>query len=304
MRRLPRLFAAIGLLFALNQWAGRPADPPPVESAPESSTNAPYRMSPGKVHAFSIPLTQTARQSVLASKNPMVEWASAAIVVPQGFNPEVPNPLLIVCSTGDEETSSIRELRDYATTALRLGYVLVAAEGPYGRPTNDTPPWRWAMTSTLLEHLHKHWPGSRKWPMVCAGVSGGGKWSGVLGAVLANKGYNLMGVFMASVNEDYASEAAKLYRPSTRYKDVPIFLSGGSDDKLATPQQHTEVKESLLRHGFAKVRLELHKGGHELSHEDFRMALRWFLEQYVEPPEEPRNPLQKPAPTTPRTPED
>jgi hypothetical protein len=251
------------------------------------------------VHTFSLPLSTAAKQSILASKNPMVDWASAAITVPQGFNPEVPNPLLIVCSTGEGQSSSLREIHDYATTAVRLGYVLLAAEGPYGRPANDTSPWRWAMTSTLLDHIHKHWPGSRKWPIVCAGISGGGKWSGVLGAILANKGYNVMGVFMGSVDQDYASESAQRYLPSTKYKDVPIFLSGGSEDKIATPAKMTEVKEGLLRHGFAKVRLEMHKGGHELSHEDLSQALRWFLEQYIEPVPEPKNPLEKPKPATP-----
>ena len=165
--------------------------------------------------------------------------------------------------------------------ALRLGWIVIAADGPFGKPANDNPPWRWAMASSLLEHIHKTWPKSRRWPIATAGVSGGGKWSGVLGAILANKGYNLVGVFMGAVNQDLASEAAKLYEPAVRYKRTPIFLSSGTDDKVATPEHHGQVKESLLHNGFTNIRLETFKGGHAVSEIELRKALLWFIENYA-----------------------
>ena len=85
---------------------------------------------------------------------------------------------------------------------------------------------------------------------------------------------------MGAVNQDLASESAKLYEPATRYKKTPIYLSGGTDDKIATPQHHSEVKESLLQSGFTTIRLETFKGGHALSEGEVRKALNWFLEEF------------------------
>ena len=176
----------------------------------------------------------------------------------------------------------------FTNVALRLGWVVIAADGLYGKPPNDNPPWRFAMLSALLEHMHRTWPQSKSWPIACAGVSGGGKWAGVMGAILTRQGYNVIGVFMGAVNQDMASEAAKLYEPAVRYKEVPIYLSSGTEDKIATTQHHQEVKESLLHNGFSKVRLETFKGGHALSEGELRRALNWFLEQFSKPPETPR----------------
>jgi predicted esterase len=102
-----------------------------------------------------------------------------------------------------------------------------------------------------------------------------------MGAILAKKDYNLVGVFMGAVNQDLASESAKLYEPATSYKKTPIYLSSGSEDKIATPQHHDEVKQSLMQNGFSKVRLESFQGGHALSEMELRKALGWFLEEFA-----------------------
>lgn len=242
-------------------------------------TNAPYKIPENEIIQFYVPLTREGRLA-LAPKNQVVDYVKAAIAVPSGFNPEIPNPILLVSGTSDGDGSSIRWMPAYTNIALRLGWVVIAADGPYGKPLNETPAWRWALASSVLEHMHKSWPRSRRWPIAAVGVSGGGKWSGVLGAILANKGYNLIGVFMAGVNQDLASDSAKPYQPAIRYKSTPIYLSSGMDDKIATPQHHNEVKESLLNFGFSSVRLETFKGGHALSETELRKALSWFLEEY------------------------
>ena len=85
---------------------------------------------------------------------------------------------------------------------------------------------------------------------------------------------------MAAVNQDFASEAAKLYDPAIRFRQAPIYLSSGLEDKVATPAHHEEVKASLLHNGFAQVRLETFPGGHALSEGELRKALSWFIERY------------------------
>jgi hypothetical protein len=267
-----------------------------VARAAPGGTNAPYKMPEGRILEFPVALTPAARASVINSKNPFVEFARAAIAVPLRFDPEIPTPILLVNGTSDGDASSLRAMQSFTNVALRLGWVVIAADGPLGKPPNDNPPWRWAMISSLFEHMHKTWPGSRNWPVASAGVSGGGKWAGVTGAILAQKGYNLVGVFMGAVNEDYASESAKLYDPALKFKQAPVYLSSGTDDKLATPQHHNEVKESLLHNGFSTVRLETFKGGHNLSEIELRKALNWFIEHYAKEPEPPRQELESNAP--------
>jgi len=252
-----------------------------VTNAPASSasTNAPYKIPAGQILEFPLALTQAASIAVANSKNPMVDFARAAIAVPPGFDPNIPTPILLVSGTSDGDGSSIRAMQAFTNIALRLGCLVLAADGP-SKPASDNPPWRWAMISSLLDHVHTSWPKSRRWPIVCAGYSGGGKWSGVIGAILAQKGYNVIGVYMGAVNQDLASEAAKLYEPAVRFRKVPIYISSGTDDKIATPQQHEQVKESLISNGFTTVRLESFKGGHALSDEELRKGLKWFFEEY------------------------
>ena len=270
-------------LFCLRLFAEDATNSPALSSAAgiptASATNTPYKIPENKILQFTVPVTREAKIA-LAAKNQVIEFAKVAIAVPTDFDPEVPNPILLLSGSSDGDGSSIRVMPAFTNVALRLGWMVIAADGPFGKPVLDNPAWRWALISSLLEHIHKTWPRSRRWPIVAAGVSGGGKWSGVMGAVLANKGYNLAGVFMSGVNQDLASESAKLYSPATRYKNTPIYLSGGTEDKIATPQQHQEVKESLLHSGFKIVRLETFEGGHALSETELRKALRWFIEEY------------------------
>lgn len=276
-----------------------PAAPSSLATNSPAATNAPYKMPEGRILGLPVPLTPAARTSILNSKNPVVDMARGAIAVPPGFDRDIPTPILLVTATSDGEASSVRAMQSYTNVALRMGWIVIAADGPFGKPPNDNPPWRWAMVSSLLEHMHKTWPASRRWPIATAGVSGGAKWSGVMGGILAQRGYNLVGVFMGAVNEDYASEAAKLYDPALKFKQAPIYLSSGSDDKLATPQHHEDVKASLLHNGFGTVRLETFKGGHALSELELRKALNWFMEQYGRGDSAPASPPPAEAPPAP-----
>jgi hypothetical protein len=255
-----------------------------TNQASTNATKAPYKIPEGRIMEFFIPLSPAVQLTIANAKNPPVDRAKVAIAVPPGFDPDVPSTIFLVNGTSDGDGSSIRMMPAFTNIALRLGCVVIAADGPNGRPPNDNPPWRWAMISALFDHLYKTWPQSRKWPIICAGFSGGGKWAGVIGAILAEKKYNLIGVFMSSVNQDYASEAAKLYKPAVRYHRVPIFISSGTEDKIAPPQANREVMESMVNNGFAKVRLESFTGGAALSETALRTAINWFVEQYAMAP--------------------
>ncbi len=263
----------------------------PLASTPAvkgAATNAPYKIPENQILVFYVPLSPSAQLAVVNSKNPFVDHARVGVAVPTGFDPEIPTPLLLVSGTSERDGSSIRAMQSFTNVALRLGWVVLAADGPEGKPLNDTPPWRWAMTTSLLEHVNKTWPGAKRWPLVSAGVSGGGKWAGLLAAILAQKDYNLIGLFMGAINEDIAGEASKVYDPAVRFRETPVYLSSGTDDKLATPEQHQQVKESMLSNGFTHVRLESFKGGHALSEGQLRTALTWFIEFYGKESPDPK----------------
>ena len=54
------------------------------------------------------------------------------------------------------------------------GWVLLAGDGPQ-HAKNDNVAWREAMTLAAVDALHRSFPGSKKWPMACAGFSGEAK---------------------------------------------------------------------------------------------------------------------------------
>lgn len=259
--------------------AVEPSSPPPTNTAPAAPAPPRRIYTPpgGVLLPFQAPIPPDALLSLQASKNPVVPHAIGALQLPLGFSPTNNYPMMIVSGSSDDNGSSVEVMRYYTNMAVRLGWVVLAADGPFGKPQNDTPPWRWAMLSSALRHVHTAWPSSTNWPVACVGFGGGAKWSAIMASVLAQRNYNLVGVFLASCNEDTASAAAKLYHPATRFKATPIFLSSGRKNEAATPAQMLEVKESMEDHGFKKIRLESFQGSHHLDQRHLRTALKWFL---------------------------
>src|SRR5262249_46845315 len=139
-----------------------------------------------------------------------------------------------------------------------------------------TVQWGWGMLSSVLDYLALSWPQTKSWPVACAGFSGGAKRSGTVAAAMMKEGYNITGLFMGGCNEDRATLGLQLYQPGERFKQVPIFLSNGSTDPIAGPQQAALVAESMRRSGFRQVRLESYPGGHQQDDEQLALALEWF----------------------------
>jgi predicted esterase len=127
--------------------------------------------------------------------------------------------------------------------------------------------------------LHKEWTQTKSWPVAFAGFSGGSKRSGELGAMLARTGsVKICGFYLSGINVDRLGEAYKTYQPGKDLLNVPIWISGGTNDPVATPSDEAAVQASLERTGFTRVRLVRFKGGHQLKQSEVRLALRWFRE--------------------------
>ena len=234
-------------------------------------------VTPQRILEFPAQLTSTAKWEASRAGFPSAVFAKGALAVPDGFTPAKSWPILLVsASSGD---SPVRALPQYTNAALRAGWVVLGAEGPKVKMQQDTHTWNQAMLASVLSHLHKCWPLSRQWPVVCAGFSGGAKRSGIVAAALMKQNYHVAGIFMAGCNEDHATAGLRLYQPGERFKAVPIFLSNGTRDPIAGPEQQADVKQSLQREGFKNVRTETFDGSHRLNSDQLKLALTWFRSQ-------------------------
>src|SRR5438270_10435773 len=95
--------------------------------------------------------------------------------------------------------------------------------------------------------------------------------------MLAKSGsVRVCGFFLSGINKDRLGEAYKPYQPGRGFLEVPVWLSSGSSDPVATPVAHNLVKASLERTGFKRVRLVQFTGTHQLKMGEVRRALQWF----------------------------
>jgi hypothetical protein len=208
--------------------------------------------------------------------NPRVETGRAVLAFPPGFDPGRPWPILVVTSTSDYNRTSAMDVEWYRPPATAEGWVVLGPDATV-QPRIDSTQWRLGMLAAALEAIRKDWPQSARWPIAFAGFSGGSKRSGALGAMLAKTGsVRICGFFLSGINEDRLGEAYKTYQPGRGFLEVPVWLSSGSGDTIATPQSHNLVKTSLERTGFKRVRLEQFTGPHQLKMSEVRRALQWF----------------------------
>ena len=81
-------------------------------------------------------------------------------------------------------------------------------------------------------------------------------------------------------NEDRATDALRWHKPSPGFLKVPIFLSSGARDTIATPADHERVAAEMAAHGFTTIRCERHDDGHVVNDSHLSIALRWFREPH------------------------
>jgi hypothetical protein len=213
------------------------------------------------------------------------------VAVPANFDPAKPWPVLVVSATTGNRgaVSSRRLMARFIAPALAAGWVVVAADPdqPVAQE-QDTNALRYALIKAGITVLAMDWPGSEKWPVVFGGFSGGAKRSAWLAALSALDGRPAIGVFQGGCNEPAMADALENYRPERRpFVAVPVFLSSGDQDPIATPEQQRDVRIALADAGFRRVRLETYAGGHELNAAHVAAALQWFTELAKPPAKKP-----------------
>lgn len=244
----------------------------------EAATLAGKQVQGGKTLEINFKVPKYFQDIAARDGNPRVETGRAVLTFPPGFDPARRWPLLIVTSTSDFNRTSPMDVEWYRPPADTEGWVILASDATV-KPRHDSTPWRLGMLGAALETLRKEWPQTARWPMAFAGFSGGAKRSCVLGVMLAKTGsINICGFFLSGINEDRMSPAYTTYQPGSSFLNVPIWISGGMGDPIATPSKEGAVQGSLRRTGFKRVRVEHFMGSHVLKRSEVRLALRWFRE--------------------------
>ncbi len=234
-------------------------------------------VTPGSTVQANVPLSAQEQSYVSENGNPVPPHAVAVLAVPPGFNPKKSWPVLVVFSTSDNKTQNREDLvAYYRESALAEGWVIIAGDGPEPAPRRDTSGWRAGTTLAALDALHRSFPGSNKWPIASAGFSGGAKRAGLITPLLALAGCRVTGIFLTGINEDELTRGYRKFKPGTAFLHTPVFLSTGSVDETATPAQQNQVKISMQRTGFGRVRQEIFRHGHRVKRAHFVEALRWF----------------------------
>lgn len=265
-------------LFAAIAAAGAASAP-----AENSFTFAGHRMSPGETVRADVPLTPQERQYASEGGNTPPAQAVAVLAVPPGFDPKKPWPVLVVFSTDDFKHLDRDDLANiYRTDALAEGWVVLAGDGPEF-PRHGTSGWRAGMTLAALDALYLSFPGSSKWPVACAGYSGGAKQAGYLAPLLSLAGCPLIGIYLTGINVDRLSVGYQALGPGRKFWHTPVFISVGQEDTVAPPHTQNAVRLSLQRAGFDRVRMETFRGPHVVKRAHVRAALRWFRELAARP---------------------
>jgi hypothetical protein len=268
---------ALGLLAAF-----------PAMAAEESgATFQGVPVLPGKTISATVPLSPDEKTYAAIGGNRVPVNAVATLAVPPGFDPRQSWPILIVFSTSDFQRENRGDTPFYITEALDEGWLVLTGDGPE-RPQDDSTGWRSAMTLAALDALHRSFPGSNKWPVACAGISGGAKRACLIAPLLAIRGNRVAGLYLAGVNEDLLGEGYRKIHPGRDFLYTKIFIISGQSDKIATPAQTERVRQSIRANGFRQVRLETFPEGHNVKRPLTRAALRWFHStSSAVPPEAP-----------------
>ena len=247
-------------------------------AAGESLEFAGIAFSAGSTVKANVPLSAQEKSLAGQAGNVVPPNAVAVLATPANFDPRKSWPVLIPCSTSDFKRQNRDDLvQFYRTVGLAEGWVLLAGDGPQ-HPRNDTASWRGAMTLAAVEALHRNFPGSDKWPVACAGFSGGGKGVGYVAPLLARNGCRIVGIYMTGANEDHLSDGYARIQPGVSFLKTPIYISAGHDDRIATVEQQYTVAGSIKRTGFNRMRIGTFHGGHEVNDGQTSVALRWFRE--------------------------
>jgi len=248
-----------------------------VSSASGGLTFAGAPLTPGGTVQANVPLSDLEKSYVSEGGNPVPSHAVAVLAVPPGFDPKRMWPVMVAFASSEHGHQNAYDLRMiWRHYAFKEGWIALAGDGPTPAPRVDSSGWRAGHTLAALDALNRSFPGSRQWPIVLVGQSGGAKRASYLAPLFAVGGYRMAGIFLTGINEDRITEGCRRFKPPRDFFSILIFLSSGNQDRIATPDQQLAVENSMRRTGFTNIRHKTFAGGHEGSPAHVFEALRWF----------------------------
>jgi len=263
--------------------AGTQTKPAPEEKSTGSIQFAGQPLQPGRGAEVEIPILDPGQLRVVqrAYGKPSTK-ARMLLAVPDGFEPKSRSyPLLIVSATTDGAASSIATSGRYLSEALAQGFVVMAVDGEFGKPTkDDATSYRWALVAAGRDALEKEWPGAKRWPVATGGTSGGGGYASYNALKLVQERADFIGLFLAVSGWNpakFVKDVSGL--PISVAHQIPIFLSAGDKDETATRKITDQAHHEMEHDGFRNLRYEHFDGGHQLYQPHLQAALSWFLEQ-------------------------
>ncbi len=184
--------------------------------------------SPGSTVRANVPLSAQEKSYAGQGGNPVPQSAVAVLATPANFDPRKSWPVLVPCSTSDFKRQNRDDLvQFYQRVGLAEGWVLLAGDGPQ-HARNDTAAWRAAMTMAAIDALRRSFPGSDKWPIACAGFSGGAKGAGSIVPLLARGGCRIIGIYLTGVNQDYLTEGYSRSKPGANFLSTLLRCVGSA----------------------------------------------------------------------------
>lgn len=208
------------------------------------------------------------------------------IALPAGFDPSKPQRVLWasapINNDNERKAGNIPALGAYAAAATAAGWVIVASDTDLGNPRGEDDKRSegvdLAVVRNAVETLTKAWPDFPKWEFACCGYSGGAKASFFRAAELVACDLHVIGMFLSGCNADLTASAKDEVHPrSAGLRKIRVFISNGKSDAISTVAHAESLEKSVKSGPYAKVRLELFDGGHEVNRAQFEEALAWFV---------------------------
>src|SRR5256885_11752987 len=185
-----------------------------LSSASGGLTFAGRPLTPAGTVQANVPLSDLEKAYVSEGGNPVPSHAVAVLAVPAGFDPKRMWPVMVAFASSEHGHQNAYDLRMiWQHFAFKEGWIALAGDGPAPAPRVDSSGWRAGHTLAALDALNRSFPGSRQWPIVLVGQSGGAKRASYLAPLFAVSGYQMAGIFLTGINEDRITVACRLFKP-------------------------------------------------------------------------------------------
>lgn len=237
-------------------------------------------LAPGKMVQAVLPLPPEYAKAMTEEYGQTSTTMKVGIAVPDRFDPKKPQRVLITSASSTGDGLSIKNMSMYTTAALARGWVVMSAEGEFGKgKKSDGIGFRENLLEVMLQEVSARWPDAKnKWSFATGGFSGGAGYASHQAVVMLGQEWRMIGMLLMNSTYNPTSwEREKSVKGSrARWHKIPIFVSAGETDNVQKPESIKVSLEMLKKGGYHTERSEWHPGGHQAKAEHIPMALEWF----------------------------